>query len=372
MDNALPLPSFEVEGYRAIRHLRLPQLERVNLFVGLNNAGKTSLLEAVRLYLLRNSSTLPATLFEIVRSRSDYRPPSFSLFEKGESPDSENLQAAADAVESLFYGSFEHQSFAPIRLTVEPMAATGLTIQLPWHREIAADAGPAWEAERDGFFAPESPLVEMRGEGDEFIVPFDWFIRRVPLGRTRHRTPALMIGAGGLDPVRMREMWDRVAVAGQEGLVEDALRTVVPDLDRVLLVGESSRRSVLLKLSGATRPIPIQSMGDGVYRVFGIALGLVLSRGGALLLDEVENGLHHSVQLEVWESILALAQQFNVQVFATTHSWDTVVAFQAAANESSASGMLYRLEREADGSIYAERYTDAEVAVAAEQQVEVR
>lgn len=113
-------------------------------------------------------------------------------------------------------------------------------------------------------------------------------------------------------------------------------------------------------------------MGDGVNRVFGIALGLILSRGGALLLDEVENGLHHSVQDQVWEATFALAEQFDVQVFATTHSWDAVVAFQAAANQSDSDGLLYRLEREADGAIYAERYTEEEVAVAAEQQVEVR
>lgn len=316
---ALPLlPSFYVEGFRAIRHLSLPDLARVNLFVGMNNAGKTSLLEAVRLYLLRNTRTLSAVLFEIIRSRSDYRPPPFSLSGRRETPNTENLQAAADAVETLFYGSFGNQTFPPIRLSPEPWRSPGLTIRLPWHRESAAESESGWDSERELFFAPESTLVEMVSERNSFAVPFDWFIRRVPLGRSSGRSPTLMIGAGGLDPVRMREMWDRVAVEGQEGLVEDALRSVVPDLERVLLVGESNRRSVLLKLSGATRPVPIQSMGDGVHRVCGIALGLVLSRGGALLLDEVENGLHHTVQHEVWEATFGLAQQFNVQVFATS------------------------------------------------------
>ena len=53
-------------------------------------------------------------------------------------------------------------------------------------------------------------------------------------------------------------------------------------------------------------------------------LGLVLSMseasGGLLLIDEIENGLHHSVQEEVFSMLLELAKSFDVQIFATTHS----------------------------------------------------
>ena len=53
-------------------------------------------------------------------------------------------------------------------------------------------------------------------------------------------------------------------------------------------------------------------------------LGLVLSMseasGGLLLIDEIENGLHHSVQEEVFSILLDLAKSFDVQIFATTHS----------------------------------------------------
>ena len=370
--DSVPLPSLTINGFRAIRHLSLPDLARVNLFVGRNNAGKTSLLEAIRLYLYRNKSQLPAVLFEIVRSRSDYRPPPFSVGRRNIEPDAQNLQAAADAVESLFYGSFEHHSFAPIELAPDRMPSAGLTLSLPWQREVPAPVGSEWLSEKDGFFAPDSPLIDLRSEEHHTVVPFDWFVHRVALPRTSRSNPALMIGAGGLDAVRMREMWDSVAIAGHVELVEDAVRTVVPDLKRVLLVGESGRRSILFKLSSATRPVPIQSMGDGVNRVFGIALALVLSRGGALLLDEVENGLHHSIQDAVWEATFSLAERFDVQVFATTHSWDAVVGFQHAAMQSQAEGMLYRLERESNGRIYAERYTEDETAIATEQQIEVR
>ena len=71
MHQDVPLRSFRVEGYRGIRHLALPRLERVNLFVGLNNAGKTSFLEAVQLYASRTPRTVLAS---ILRERSGFRP----------------------------------------------------------------------------------------------------------------------------------------------------------------------------------------------------------------------------------------------------------------------------------------------------------
>ena len=57
-------------------------------------------------------------------------------------------------------------------------------------------------------------------------------------------------------------------------------------------------------------------------RLFTVALALANSRDGFLLIDEAENGIHHSVQADYWRLVLQTAQDNNVQVLATTHSWD--------------------------------------------------
>jgi len=365
----LRVSSFQVDGFRAIRHLELPDLRRVNLFVGKNNAGKTSLLEALQFYLHRNESILAAVVLETVRGHSDLRPPAFTSVRR--ESDTVDLQVAIDAVEGLFHGSFEGGGLQPIRLTPEPMPSTGLTISLPWSSDpIPFESGEP--PTRPVLVDPESAVLEMRSEATSSEIPLDWFLRRIPIARRARRSPALIIPSSGLGPVETRGMWDNIAVMGRETLVEDALRTVVPELERVILIGESRLRSVLCKLHGVSRPVPIKAMGDGANRVFGLAVALVEARGGALLIDEVENGLHYSVQAEVWDAIFSIASTLDVQVFATTHSWDAVMGFQEAANRSAAVGALYRLEREEGGIVYAEKYTEEEVAIAAEQQVEVR
>jgi len=65
-----------------------------------------------------------------------------------------------------------------------------------------------------------------------------------------------------------------------------------------------------------------------------------------LLVDEVENGIHYTVLSQLWRFILRLAELHDVQVFATSHSWDCIRGLQeASADTSDADVMLIRLER---------------------------
>ena len=102
----------------------------------------------------------------------------------------------------------------------------------------------------------------------------------------------------------------------------------------------------IVSIEGHASPIPLASMGDGMTRVLQLVLSLFAARGGVLLLDEFENGLHYSVHLQVWKLLLRLAKELNVQVFATTHSQDCVQAFsQASLEDMETKGFLYRLAR---------------------------
>ncbi|MDE0446870.1 MAG: AAA family ATPase [Spirochaetaceae bacterium] len=70
----------------------------------------------------------------------------------------------------------------------------------------------------------------------------------------------------------------------------------------VALIGDGESNSVrraVVRLKDQERPVPLKSLGDGAERLFGVALALANSRGGFLLIDEAENGIHHSVQYDL-------------------------------------------------------------------------
>ena len=128
----------------------------------------------------------------------------------------------------------------------------------------------------------------------------------------------------------------------------------------------------MVKLNSHSRPVPLRSLGDGASRMLGVSMAFTSSRNGFLLIDEVENGIHYSLQHDFWRMVLQTAQANNVQVLATTHSWDCVSSFARAAIEcEEAEGILYRISRRY-GELRAVEYPEDELKIAADQQIEVR
>ena len=105
-------------------------------------------------------------------------------------------------------------------------------------------------------------------------------------------------------------------------------------------------------------------LGEGTNRIFTIALALVNARNNILLIDEIDLGLHHSVQEKLWEIVFRFSKELNVQVFATTHSQDCVQAFGEIWNkpENQKEGNYIRLQRNRlDSTLIEPVYYDSNV-----------
>ena len=114
-------------------------------------------------------------------------------------------------------------------------------------------------------------------------------------------------------------------------------------------------------------------MGDGINRILTIILALVNAENGFLLIDEFENGLHHTVQEQLWKIIFDLAGKLNVQIFATTHSEDCISGFASVLNKHNnlIEGKLIRLENR-NGIIRQVEYDANELRIATVNNIETR
>ena len=91
-------------------------------------------------------------------------------------------------------------------------------------------------------------------------------------------------------------------------------------------------------------------MGDGMSRILSLALAIASVPGGIVLVDEIENGIHHSVMEEVWKAVGAFARSYDVQLFATTHSYECIGAAYRAFDEDKEDELrLFRIQRNRDG-----------------------
>ena len=97
-------------------------------------------------------------------------------------------------------------------------------------------------------------------------------------------------------------------------------------------------------------------------------------KGGVLLIDEIENGLHHSALQVLWKALLLISEQHDVQVFATTHSWECIASLASlldAERMMDDEVRLFRIDRKAETHrVFS--YSSELMRTGIEEKVEVR
>ena len=368
----LHLPDLVIKGFRGIEDLTVSRLGRVNLISGRNGVGKTSLLDAVRVYAAQGQYRV---LSEILRTRE----------ELNQTIDDDGSETLAPDLECLFHGrrpSSENQiSIGPTKEELQ------LSMSIGFLRQNGITQG--------NMFTQEGRFEE---DIRALIVKFQHKTREIPISRhssirnlrllTREEnelstgTLCESIGPSILDNANIARFWDRVALTDDEIRAVQALNLMFSDMvERVAIVGDDrlrrplfGGRRVVVRLKNEESPVPLKSLGDGAVRLFSVALALANSKDGFLLIDEVENGIHYSLQFDFWKMVMKAAHENNVQVFATTHSWDCVRGFARAALETEeVEGHLVRLYRHRkSGQVRAVEYSERDLKIAAEQGIEVR
>ncbi len=365
---ALHLPSLLVRGFRGIGNLSISRLGRVTLFAGKNGVGKTTLLDAVRLYAARGHYSV---LTSILQSREEL----IAVF------DEDGDEISAPDYVALFHGRRASLDFC---ISIGPIGSKGKTQQLSIKLDpkLLQQELPLHE----DFLNSDETLFDIKFQGTSRKVSGRSFLHSPRLLSRRFRDDELQhssdirflaLGPGLPSSADIARLWDSVALTEDESRVVQALRLIYDDeVTRVAVVADDKRlrygRRVLVKLKGQDRPVPLKSLGDAAVRLFGVALVLASSSGNFLVIDEAENGIHHSVQRDFWTMVMKTAHENNVQVLATTHSWDCVAGFaQAATDSAEVEGTLVRLETK-DNGIRAVEYSEEELRVVAEQRIEVR
>ncbi len=368
----LRLPSLSIAGFRGVEQLTIPKLGRVTLLAGRNGAGKTTVLDAVRIYAARGQ---PDALRELLVRREE--------FATGYDEDGDLIDAPL--TDALFHGRGNRTQAVVIgpasgdaSLEIRPSSLEDLP---EYQRSLFDDLVPA---------DVDVQVLKVVFKNTQKISPIVFgpnsrrasLFRRVTRQLGREDQTASMIrceslGPGLLGNSDLARFWDAVALTDDEPFALAALKLAFGDkVEGVTLIGEESEfragRRVVVKLSDQLRPVPLKSLGDGATRMFGVALALANCRDGILLLDEAENGIHHSLQVDFWNMVLRAANTHNTQVLATTHSKDCINGFAWAALKCPDIGAnLIRLERE-NGEIHAVEYSKEELETAAKQDIEVR
>jgi len=366
MTNAL-FDNLEIRQFRAFDYLKIDQLGHLNLFLGKNNVGKSTLLEALWLFAGVGS---PERIQTILEGRDEPR-------------ELRHGNSSEPAVWSLFHGHppLEHIS-SSIQIGRVGAPDSALTLSIVWLTDSKKKGGlievssPTDDADAEDLI----PALSIKYGSVRRLLRLDETfsdLRRRWLLQSRSNKdlaiPCTFVGPIGLDELSLQSLWEKIALTDSKKDVIDAMRIIAPETDDfALLPSGSMAPSIRVRVNTEAEPIPLKTMGDGMNRLFGLGLALVCSKDGILLVDEIENGIHWSVLPDVWKFVLKVAKRLNVQVFATTHSNDCLKAFHYSTKKNqSVDGIAARIENK-DGEFTVEIFDESRLSVIVNEGIEIR
>lgn len=359
--------TFRIQNFKGFKDLTFDNLARVNLIAGKNNTGKTSVLEAVLFHAgdYMSSSLLrdPRTIDDWFggRSREIHLPSWNYIFNQLNVRKSISLE-----------GEYKNNHWKQVINFVDN------TENIPDKKvtRLFTEAGKRGSRELKNLQVIEVTKIEEKEGSDTEAHYYLTQYREImdDLKRANPKMPiTLLPSVHVVLPETDARRFSELDFSGQTSLILSVVKVVEPRLQslKILYRGEPP---LIYGDIGLSTPIPLSLMGEGVNQITSLILAMGSVQNGVLLIDEIENGLHYSILPDVWRAIDEASRLFNVQVFATTHSYEVIRAAHEVFSQQDKDYdfRLHRLERDEQGDISSVTYSERNLETAINMQLEVR
>lgn len=369
------LESFEIINFRCFRDIKIEPFARVNLIVGSNNVGKTALLEALFLHMAANN---PQYAFNLNALRgisinspipSDDIMVAYRWLVNG-STLNEPIRLIGK------YGATERRSLE-IRFSEPETILTTVTPNGGETPNVSSTIGSPIQAAtlstNKGWGVIEMEFWDINNELYKSQVKFTPTEITTEQGKVPPMPLTVFITTLQKFPAADAVKYSELEEVGRTEEVIEPLKMLEPRLKRLAVLLKPSGQSAMLWGDvGMKRLIPLPLMGQGMVHLTSIILAITQAEKGIVLIDEVENGIHHSSMKGVWKAINKAAKYHDVQIFATTHSWECICAAHEAFTEADQDDLrMFRLDS-INGNVKAVAYDSEMIKTAISNNLEVR
>ena len=313
-----------ISDFRGIGGLKLKDMSKLNLVVGANNSGKTTILESLFLLVGVSNSQLPLKInsfrfFDLIGDvswKSFFRDLNLDntiiLDAEFDDKSKRNLKIKPH---TLFMQTIKDRNGVGTSSTSTP-EINGLILEATIsNRDKKKIKSEIWVDLEKG----EHPLVINLAK-DYKELRKGIFIS----DRTKNE---------------LSDRFDNIQRRKEKSQVIDILKNLEPNLKDIAL----GQGGIVYVDLGLDNLVPIQLMGDGMVKILAVVLAIMDTKDGVVLIDEIENGLHFKSQEILWNAIAKTSEKYNVQIIAATHSIENIRAFSNVLRGKT-KGSLYRIE----------------------------
>ncbi|WP_316826228.1 AAA family ATPase [Pedobacter miscanthi] len=358
------LQKLEISNFRGIKHLEIDDLKMVNVFLGKNNVGKTSILEAIFISLGSQNPRVAVTIDNfrnlLHNDTEDFR---FIFYELNynnelniktfyeENGLEKSLRITPNHVR-IYNSILENQnsiSSLAANTDYDKIPVTGIKMNYESKKR---------HAKKESSIA----TIELEALNQYKLTPSKLV-----------ETNRAVLVTGNIQMLSLTPKLDKLIINKQEGKLIEFLKLVDSSIQGIAL----GSNGMILCDTGFGKRYPLNLLGEGVVKLLSILLAIYDAEGGLVLIDEFSNGLHFTALKSLWKAIFYSAQLNNVQVFLTTHHYESLEYLRQVLEDDEYSQFQnqvrsYTIRKLQDGNMKSYVYDYPKLDNAIQQEIEIR
>lgn len=353
--------NIKIKNFRGIENLEISDLGRVNIFVGQNNSGKSTILEAI--FLLTGMESPDTTIQDVHFIRTWMDNVQFNdivyLFHKMNTaikPEffAEDFEGDKRTLLLNLAKSNEeqiqelHTNVKTRRLTDGRMRQN--TLETHFTTNIKNNISKYY---RPIIFRPDGIIT-----------------KRVVTDYSEKYKVSFIDSDSIMDYNTVAHLTDLIKFK-QKNIVLEHLAHFDPKITDIDILQDE----IYIDFEYMPEKMPLRMAGDGMRRYLHIVAASANSSNNIILIDEIDNGLHYSTYKKLWEAIFALATSSNKQIFVTTHNAETLKQLAEMLSEHPEYQQemhLYTIAKTLKKQHQAYLYTYETLSFACENDIEIR
>lgn len=305
------LTSIKIKNFRGFDELQIEGFNQINLLIGRNNSGKSSVLEAIFLLIGMSNPLLPDNINRL----------------RGL-----NIKSA-DEFKYLFY-KLKFNNNPEFECSFSDTSVRKLKLNLIY-KKTAGTEGHNSKITSDGFSidastaSPKVTGLELefylkQGHNPKKLYKSSMVFNLPEIIQNLNKTYKEELHAvyitGNSNEANALARYSEIVKRKKGDVILKALKKIDSNIESIYPLPDG----IFFSYKNIEELVPSNITGDGVRKFLNIVTTIAEKKNSIVLIDEIENGLHYSAHISLWESIITISKEFNVQLFITSHSIETL------------------------------------------------